>query len=103
MFPQLVILAVALWYSDKNYWRYTLTLSSVGLCFSLFHYGLQIGLPITTECATVGQAASCASLYVNAFDFVTMPLMASSVFFAQIVLSLHARLGSKEPVSYDAN
>jgi disulfide bond formation protein DsbB len=103
MFPQLVILAVALWYSDKNYWRYTLILSSIGLCFSLFHYGLQMGLPITTECATVGQAASCASLYVNTFDFVTMPLMAASVFVAQIVLSLYARRGSRGQASYDAN
>lgn len=103
MFPQLVILAVALWNSDKNYWRYILILSSIGLCFSLFHYGLQMGLPITTECATVGQSGSCASLYVNTFGFVTMPFMAASVFIAQIILSLYARMGSKEVTAHDAN
>lgn len=81
IFPQVLILGVALWRKHHDMITdYSIALASVAIPISVFHYILQkTDAPAVhsfAPCDVTGQAPSCSNYYVNMYGYVTIPLMA---------------------------
>jgi disulfide bond formation protein DsbB len=89
LYPQAIILAVALWVKDKGVARYVAWLSALGMLFAFYNHGLQMGwFPEGAICGSTG--ISCAKIYALQFGFVTIPWMAFTGFLVSFLLALHA-------------
>lgn len=84
LFPQVFLLAVALYYKDKMVARYGMVLSALGLCFALYHHYIQMGGSEFIKCPASG--ASCTQRFLFEFNFITFPLLSAGLFFFLIVL-----------------
>lgn len=80
MYPQALILAVALWKNERGVAAYVLPMSVIGIFVSSYHYLLQIGVFPAPSCSAVGFSVSCAQTYTMAFGYITIPMMALSAF-----------------------
>ncbi len=90
MYPQVLILGLALWGRHKGVRALldsSLVLSGVGAVVALYHYLMQLGIVPEGSCAAVGYSVSCAKVFVMTFGYITIPLMALSAFLL-IILSL---------------
>jgi len=94
MFPLAFILGLALVRRDRTITPYVLLLSFVGLLVSVFHYGEQIQSKLNPAafdplqpCDLTG--ISCRTTYVDfAYGYITIPMMALTLFAFTIVASL---------------
>jgi disulfide bond formation protein DsbB len=91
MYPQVLIFGLALWKKDVSALPYGIVFSSVGGAVALYHYMTQLGWnPLNLPCAAVGYSTSCAKVFVLNFGYITIPVMAFSVFVFIATLSLIA-------------
>jgi len=83
MYPQVVLLYVALIRKEKVLTQYLIVVNAIGGLVSLYHYSLHI-LPRTMvsilPCSTQFGGVPCDKGYNFYFGFMTFPLMAFSVF-----------------------
>jgi disulfide bond formation protein DsbB len=84
MYPQFVILAIAIFRKDTNVWITSSILAGIGAVIALFHYMVQWGI-VNTSCSTGGQTVSCATKMVNVYGYVTIPMMAFTAFIMIIL------------------
>ncbi|MCB9808594.1 disulfide bond formation protein B [Candidatus Peribacteria bacterium] len=102
MYPQVILLAVALWRKDRTIAWYILALCIVGGALSLDHYSDQweaILNPIEHDplapCDLSG--VSCSATYIFELGYITIPLMAATAFLLNalgsitVVLSTNAK------------
>ena len=87
LYPSFVIGIIAWWKNDRNALRYTLALSIIGICISLYHYIMQMTGVSLFSCDTIGQSASCGGVFVREFGYMTIPLMAFTLNAGIIVAS----------------
>ena len=80
MYPQVVLLSLALWKRDSNISLYSLWLSGIGAVIAGYHYLLQIGVTSGVPCAAVGYSASCSQRFVLQHGYITIPMMAFTAF-----------------------
>lgn len=80
MYPQVLLLGLALWKRDKGIADYSIALSAIGAFVAGYHYLLQLGVAPSLPCAAVGYSVSCSQRFVMQFGFVTIPLMAFTAF-----------------------
>jgi disulfide bond formation protein DsbB len=80
LYPQVVLLAMALWINDKKIAWYGIGLSIVGMIVSLYHHYIQMGGVSVVGCPTSGAGADCAKRILFEFGFMTFPLMAACIF-----------------------
>lgn len=78
IYPQVVILGLALGKKDKNIIPYSIALSVLGGIVALYHAFTQLGGYSLTPCTAVGGA--CAKVYVLMWGYITIPTMALSAF-----------------------
>ena len=90
MYPMVVILAVGFVREDVDAWRYALPLSLVGLVISSYHILLQIRPSIELVPWTSG--VPCSARLVAVFGFISIPVMAGSVFLLISALLFAVRL-----------
>ncbi|MFA6039360.1 MAG: disulfide bond formation protein B [Candidatus Peribacteraceae bacterium] len=94
LYPQALLLAVALWRKDRNVAWYVLFLSEIGLLFSVAHYVEQVQaslLPFTGDPLKPCDASgiSCARTEITfAFGYITLPLMALTASLMNILTSV---------------
>ena len=88
MYPQVILLGLALWKKDQNIINYILGLSLPGAIIAGYHYLLQLGVVPPLACSTIGYSVSCSQRFVMSFDYITIPLMAFSAFLLLILLQL---------------
>ena len=86
MYPQVIILGLALWKKDKNIEDYPLALSAIGAFIASYHYLLQLGVAPALPCSAVGYSVSCAQRFVMQYGYITIPMMALTTFVLVIVL-----------------
>ncbi len=79
MYPQVLIMAIALFIKDSSVKVYGAVLSVIGAAVALFHYLGQLGVT-ELPCSAVGVSVSCARRAVFQFGYITIPLMAFSAF-----------------------
>ncbi len=87
IYPQVLLYGIAMMTNDRKVFRYTLALSLIGVLFALYHNYLELGGNSLIACDA---AVSCTAIYVNQFDFVTIPLMS---LLSQIGLTAIAWIG----------
>jgi disulfide bond formation protein DsbB len=92
MYPQVILLSIALWQRDRKIAPYILALCLVGMVFSSIHYIEQVNAalyPITgnlTSCDTSG--VSCVATQINfTFGYITIPMMALTAFILNAISS----------------
>lgn len=86
LYPQLILLGMALYKRDAYVAEYSIVLSFFGLMIALYQHILQVlpnsGLP----CPAVG--ASCSIRVLFEFGYITFPLLAATLFAFLIVVML---------------
>ena len=89
MYPLVVILLVAVLRRDRAVWRYVLPLALIGAAVSTYHY-LHERFPesVSTSCSL---EASCSTLWIWEFHFLSIPGMAWVGFVTIATLMLIAR------------
>lgn len=87
MYPQVILLGIAMW--RKDYWMkfYSIVLSAVGGFIALNHYILQTTGTSVLPCSAVGYSQSCSKVFVMNLGYITIPFMAFTAFLL-IILSL---------------
>lgn len=88
MYPQALLLGLALLRRDRGILPGVLLLSSIGILFSAWHYGEQVWNAlhppaVPTVCDPSG--VSCAAAPFFQFGYVTVPLMAGTAFLLLIL------------------
>ena len=93
MYPQVVLLALAIWKNDRGIAPYILALSVIGLAIAAFHYSEQVMAVLNpvdfdsnVPCDTSG--TSCRSTPFFHFGYITIPMMAFTAFLLNILGSL---------------
>ncbi|MBX4209348.1 disulfide bond formation protein B [Candidatus Parcubacteria bacterium] len=90
MYPQVLLMGMALFKKDHGMKIYGFVMSAIGAAIALFHYTGQLGLT-PLPCSAVGYSASCAQKFVLEFGYITIPMMAFSAFIliaATLLLSM---------------
>lgn len=95
MYPQTILLGLALFKKDKNILGYAFWLSLTGAVIALYHYLLQIGIAPSLSCSATGYSASCSQRFVMNFGYITIPMMALTAFLMNIVFAAAQKLYNK--------
>ena len=93
IFPQVIILGVALWKKHHDMITdYAIALASVAIPISIFHYTLQItdapAVHAFAPCDVTGQAPSCSNYYIHMYGYVTIPMMALTASILIVILMI---------------
>lgn len=80
MYPQVILLGMALLKKDYKIISYSIVLSVIGAIIAGYHYLLQIGIAPNLPCSAVGYSVSCSQRFVMQFGYITIPMMAFSAF-----------------------
>ncbi|MDB5204716.1 MAG: thiol-disulfide oxidoreductase-like protein [Candidatus Taylorbacteria bacterium] len=80
MYPQALILGLALWRKEWNLYFYSIVMSVIGGLIALNHYILQMTGSSIIPCSAVGQSVSCSKVFVVHLGYITIPFMALSGF-----------------------
>jgi len=81
MYPQVMLLGIALWKKNGMLAIYnSVTLSIIGAVIAGYHYLLQIGVAPELPCAAVGYSVACSQRFVMNFGYITIPMMALTAF-----------------------
>ncbi|MBI2476533.1 MAG: disulfide bond formation protein B [Candidatus Taylorbacteria bacterium] len=95
LYPQVIILGLALWQKTKDAATYCLTLSSLGAVVAGYHfYGQSINPNVLSACDAAG-GASCAVRFFVEFGYITIPMMSLTAFLLIIVFMLLAKAAGK--------
>lgn len=79
LYPQVIILGLALWKKTKDAAVYSLALSGLGALVAAFHYYGQMFNPDALSACEAG-GVSCAQLFFVEFGYITIPLMSLTTF-----------------------
>lgn len=89
MFPQILLLAIALWKKEaERIIDYCLGLSVIGLLIGIYNYSL-LYMPSLAPCSAAG--VSCAKVHFVEFGYITFPMWAITGFALLICLMLLER------------
>lgn len=92
MYPQILLLVIALWKRDRTVARYVLGLSLIGIAYAAYHYYIQmydiVASPTNpaTPCDASGE--SCVKTPFVTFGYITIPMMALTAFVLNALGSL---------------
>lgn len=70
----------ARYFEDINFLRYAWVGSLIGAGISLYHYLLQLGVVTFSTCSSIGYGLTCSDRFVLRYGYITIPVMAFSVF-----------------------
>lgn len=85
MFPQVIILGIALWKNNTQVRLTSMVLSIIGLLIALYHILLQY-YPAIFPCSN--EAANCALVQFKYFGYITIPFMSATAFVLLILIML---------------
>ena len=86
MYPQAIILFMAMRRKDKSVIDYLVPLSILGAIIALYQSFVQWGFSFGSILACTANGGECAKVYVKEFSYITIPFMSFSVFMYIIVL-----------------
>lgn len=87
MYPMVIILGIAVVKKDYRISFYTMFMSAIGACISLYHYSLQ-KISFFADNAPACGRVPCTGQYINWFGFVTIPFLALIAFSIIFICSL---------------
>ena len=80
LYPQVIILGLALWKKTKDAAEYCLALSIIGGVIAAYHFYGQSFNPSALPACDVAGGGSCALRFFVEFGYVTIPLMSLTTF-----------------------
>jgi len=100
MYPQVIILGIALWKKNGVSTIYnSIALSAIGAVIAGYHYLLQIGVAPELPCGAVGYSVACSQRFVMNFGYITIPTMALTAFVLILLfmftMKIYANVNSK--------
>ncbi|WP_102271981.1 disulfide oxidoreductase [Cytobacillus massiliigabonensis] len=95
MYPMVVILGIAIVKKDYRISLYTMVLSAIGGCISLYHYSIQKISFLADHAASCGRVP-CTGQYINWLGFITIPFLALIAFIIIFICSYLLWKKSKE-------
>ena len=86
MYPQAVILLVAMYKKDRTVIDYLVPFSVIGATIALFQSMVQWGISFGAAggCAAIG--GECAKVYFTQYSYITIPFMSFTVFVYVLAL-----------------
>jgi disulfide bond formation protein DsbB len=88
MYPQVVLLGLALAKKNRDVVMQILVLSGLGACIAIYHIYLQSGGTALVPCSTVALAVPCGVKNFQEFGYVTIPIMSLTGFVMLIIAAL---------------
>jgi disulfide bond formation protein DsbB len=95
MYPFVIILGIAYIKKDYQIAFYSMILSAIGSCISLYHYSLQ-KFSFMTDVAPACGRIPCTGQYINWLGFITIPFLALTAFIIIFICSYLIWKKSKE-------
>jgi disulfide bond formation protein DsbB len=95
MYPEVILLGIAVWNKDFGIKPYALTLAGFGVLFSLLHMYEQISGSDLTACAASGAGPSCVKIYFTYFGYITFPVLSLTSFLMIVAFVLFASRDGK--------
>ena len=86
MYPQAVILLMAMFRKDKSIIDYLVPLSVLGALTALYQSFIQWGFSFGTGVGCVALGGECAKVYFTQYSYITIPFMSFTVFVYIIAL-----------------
>ena len=93
MFPQPIILGIAMFKNDISIKLYSVTLASIGLLIAIYHMLIQNG-QLASPCSY--QAVNCSLKQFVYYGYVTIPVMSATAFIILILLALPGMIKNKK-------
>ena len=95
MYPEVILLGLALLKNDRGIVDYSLTLTAVGLIISVYHNYIYIKSLSSTFCT---MSEPCIVAHVTEFGYVTIPMMALTAFLMVGLLLIYVKYDRTEKV-----
>lgn len=87
MYPQMLIMFIAIKRKDTHAWAYSLWLSIIGLLLALYQTIEQFRLVALPEAeCVIGPDAACSQIHMLEFGYITLPVASITIFVFIIVL-----------------
>ena len=86
LYPQVLLIGLALWKEDRTITDYIIALSGLGIILAGYQKYLELGGASILPCGV--DAVSCSKIYVLEFGYITIPVMALTSFIFIFVLML---------------
>lgn len=90
MYPNVVLLGLAVRKKSDEIIDYVLWLTGPGALLAFYHYTQQMSTNLLLPCKIVGYSSSCSERFFTHFGYITIPLMSATA-FAMIFLLLLIR------------
>jgi disulfide bond formation protein DsbB len=90
LYPQVILLGMALWKKDRTMADYSLGLSIPGALVALYTHYIQMGGAKVLPCPASG-VSDCAKRLVFEFGYITMPMMGLTLLGLMVVIMLIVR------------
>lgn len=92
-YPHIILFLVAMKLKDKNVWLYSIWLSAIGFVIAMYQVLIQFvpNLSQATICSVIPAADNCSDILVQAYGFISIPVMSAVLFLALIVLYLYQK------------
>ncbi len=87
MYPFAIILGIAVVRKDFKISLYTMILSAIGACISLYHYSIQ-KIPFFSDHAVSCGRIPCTGQYINWLGFISIPFLALTAFIIIFISSV---------------
>lgn len=87
MYPLVIILGIGSVRKDFRISLYSMVLSTIGACLSLYHYSIQ-KISFLADVAPACGRVPCTGAYINWFGFITIPFLALIAFIIIFICSL---------------
>ena len=91
MYPQVLLLGIAMFKKDHKISDYILPMSIIGALIASYRYMVQLELFAPPSCSAVGCSVSCATKFVMSYGYITIPMMSLTAFILIIICMLCLR------------
>lgn len=88
MYPQVILLWSAWRGKLANLRWYSLLMVVIGAAIAKYHYIMQLGWVDAGSCDALGYSSACSQRFVLNFGYITIPMMAATVFAGIAILLL---------------
>ena len=85
IYPQVIILGLALYFKDPAARKYAIVLGLIGGTISLYNYFIQLFPPAVSVCS-INAADSCSQTIIMAYGYITFAVMALTASILIIIL-----------------
>ncbi len=88
IYPQAMLLGLALWKKDRGIAPYSIALALISGAIGIYHYYGQMFNPSALPCAVIGLTPACSQRFIVEFGYITIPMMSITASVMIVVLML---------------